>query len=277
MKTRFMIPDLERVPANNQETPPDDQQLTQDQIPPTDQPQPSPTDPSRDYISALENTMREQNATIQRLLAQQQSQPAPVAPAAPQPSQEELNQQFYNKPYETTRNLIQEALRETVQPLVETVKSLRFEGSPYDRMLTKFKNDPRFGQILQDPAVVSAVGQILEHVDLSEQAMQSAIVHAAGLKAMGQLGVPIAAPQPATPTPSNNPSPVLPPHIRPSAPPAPRAGNGNGQARTRELTENERRLMREGKFKSEEDFIKWMEMPAAEVAHTTFDKPTPRT
>jgi len=263
MKNRFILfrPDDPQALVENQ---PDS---TLEQTPPTDQPQDPPIDKSREYITALENTMREQNATIQRLLGQQ-NQPTPQAPAAPAPSKEELNQQFYNDPYNTTRNLIQEALDSTIKPLVETVRGLRFEGSPYDRMMSKFRNDPRFAIALQDQNVVNAIGQILENVELSEQSMQSAIVHAVGLKAMGQLGG-LPAPTP-TSTPQN-PSPVIPPHVRPSAPPSPR-NNENNRRVVREFTENERRIMREQGM-TEEQYTKWLDMPASQVASANFDRP----
>lgn len=248
---------------------------------PTPTPPASPTEDQRDrYISVLEATLRDNNRQLQEL-ANRTAAPAPAA--APAPTAEELKQQFYNDPVTTTRSIVEEALSRTIAPLNDFVKGLRIEGSPYDRMLTKFKQDPRFAPALQDPAIGAAVEQIMGATELNELNMQSAIVHAIGLKSMGLLGTvtgtPSApAPAPAaTPAPTPSPSTVLPPHVRPSGPPAPRADSGNGKPARRPLTENERRLMREQGFKTEDEYWTWLELPASEVASADFDRPKPRT
>lgn len=248
---------------------------------PTPTPPASPTeDPKDRYISVLEATLRDSNRQLQEM-ANRSSAPAPAPASAP--SAEDLKQQFYNDPVTTTRSIVEEALNRTIAPLNDFVRGLRIEGSPYDRLLTKFKSDPRFAPALQDPAVSAAVEQIMGATELNEINMQSAIVHAIGLKSMGLLGTmtgtPSApAPAPAsTPAPTPSPSTVLPPHVRPSGPPAPRADASNGKPARRALTENERRLMREQGFKTEDEYWTWLEMPAGEVAAADFDKPKPRT
>jgi hypothetical protein len=243
--------------------------------PPTPIPAGSPTDRDR-YIGLLEETLRENNRIIQEL---QTRSTQPAAPVAPAPTAEDLKQQFYNDPVTTTRNIVEEALDRTIRPLNEFVRGLKIEGSPYDRTLSKFRADPRFAAAVDDPQVMSVVEQIMSKTELNDMNMQSAIVHAIGLKAMGMIpasAAPAAPSAPApTPAPTPTPSTVLPPHMRPSAPPAPTSGS-SGAPKTRQLTENERRLMREQGFKSEAEYLAWLELPAGDVASATFDKPKPK-
>lgn len=243
---------------------------------PTNQPPAPATDPRDRYVGVLEATLREQNRQIQELM---NARPAAPAPAAPAVDQEEEKQRFYNDPVNTTRSIIEQSLKEAIAPLNEFVRGLKIEGTPYMNMLARFKADPRFSAALQDGQVLNAVEQIMNKAELSEVNMQSAIVHAMGLKTMGLLNTvapsnepaPTPAPAPA-PAPANNGGTVVPAHVRPSAAPTPQPSNNNAPRRP-PLTENQRRLMREQGFKTEEEYWKWMEIPAAEVAHTDFDKP----
>jgi hypothetical protein len=247
---------------------------------PSTPPTPSPTapaiDPKDQYISVLEATLRENNRQLQEAATRASAPPPPPAPTT-----EELKQNFYNDPVNTTRSIVEEALAKTIAPLNDFVRGLRgVEGSPYDRMLSKFKADPRFAPALNDPQILAAVQQIMDATELTEINMQSAIVHANGLKSMGLMGPPTHTPAP-TPTPASTPAPsptpapstVLPPHVRPSGPPAPRNDGGNGKPARRQLTENERLVMRQNGFKTEEEYWTWLEMPANEVAAYTGDKP----
>jgi hypothetical protein len=246
----------------------------------TNQPPAPVTDPARErYINVLEATLREQNRQIQEL-QNVRTTPAPVAPTV---DPEEEKQRFYNDPVNTTRSIIEESLRSAIEPLNQFVRGLKIEGSPYSQMLNKFRADARFVDALNDQQVVSAVEKIMEKAELSDINMQSAIVHAMGLKTMGLLGTiaapsdtpaPTPAPAPApTPAPtSGNGGTVVPAHVRPSAAPTPQPSNNNPTRRP-PMTENQRRLMREQGFKTEEEYWKWMELPAGEVAHTEFDRP----
>jgi hypothetical protein len=256
------------------ETPPDDSGSQSPQTQPTPTPQDSPTDDPRDrYARILEETLRDQNRQIQALQSQITT---PAAPATPAPSAEDLKTQFYNDPVNTTRSIVEEALSRTIAPLNDFVRGLRIEGSPYDRMLSKFRADARFAPVLQDPHVLAAVEKIMGAAELNEVNMQSAIVHAMGLKSMGLLGTMVEAPRsnepapaPAAPTPT--PSTVIPPHVRPSGSPGP-AGPTNNAPRARQLTETEKRLARENRM-TDEQYLKWLEAPADGVATADFDKP----
>lgn len=257
--------------SSEDSTPPSTQPTNQPPAPATEE------DPNKRYIAILEQTLREQNRQIQELA---NNRPAPAAPA-PAPDPEAEKSAFYNDPVNTTRKIIQDALKESIEPLQQFVRNLKVDGSPYSQMLNRFKADPRFASALADSQILAAVEEIMSKAELSDINMQSAIVHATGLKSMGLLGTVVpsggnGAPAPA-PTPAPAPSPssapaVLPPHVRPSAPAAP-TNNNNNQPAQRQLTESERRLMRENGFKSEAEYLKWLEMPASEVAHTNFDKP----
>ena len=248
--------------------------------PPTPIPAPSPTDQTR-YVGILEETLREQNRQIQELMAGNRAPAAAAAPAAPSPEEEKTK--FYNDPVNTTRSIVTEALREAIAPLNDFVRGLKIDGSPYANMLGKFRADARFAETLSDPHVLAAVERIMEKAELNEVNMQSAIVHASGLKSMGLLGTVAPAPAGAAPsgtvpagTPPTPPaSTVLPPHVRPSAAPTPQPSAGNGAVRRPPLTENQRRIMRENNIKTEAEYWTWMEMDAADVAGANFDKPKP--
>lgn len=251
------------------------------ETPPTPQPGTTPTDQGR-YIGILEQTLREQNRQINELMAGRTAPAAPAAPPAPSPEQEK--QDFYNEPVKTTRKIVTDALAEAIAPLNDFVRGLKIDGSPYANMMAKFKGDARFSQVLQDPHILATVEKIMERAELNEVNMQSAIVHASGLKTMGLLGTVVADPgggnAPPAPNGNNPPAPpsaVLPPHVRPSAAPIPvGAPRTNNPARP-PLSENARRIMREQGFKDENEYYTWLEMDAAEVANANFDKTPPRT
>lgn len=210
------------------------------------------------------------------------SRPAPAA-APPPPTAEEEKQRFYNDPVTTTRSIVTEALKDAIAPLNDFVRGLRIDGSPFSNMLGKFKADARFSGVLSDPQVLAAVEKIMANSELTEINMQSAIVHASGLKSMGLLGTVVPAPNggngnPA-PTPAPSPAPVdrsvtLPAHVRPSSAPIPGPARSDKVERP-PLSENARRIMREQGFKNEEEYWAWMDLPATEVAHTDLGRPKP--
>lgn len=225
------------------------------------------------YTGILEATLREQNATIQRL-NESHAAPAPTPTPAPAPVDPSVaRQEFYNDPAGATRRTIREELETTVKPLLDFVQEFKGQGL-LGTLKAKMKADARFAPHW-DAAVEQAVDETLSRLQpsqINEQTMQSAVVQAIGLKTMGLLsGSTAPAPTPApspTPTPTRVPS--TPPHMRPSAPPAP--GSGNGAKKLRPLTENEERLRREQKM-SHEEYLFWLDVPANEVATAKF-KPT---
>ena len=78
-----------------------------------------------------------------------------------------------------------------------------------------------------------------------------------------------AVPTPQPPAPGVDPN-MMPAHLRPSAPPA--TPGGQTPTQHREMTENERRLMRESGM-TEDQWFDLMELPADKVAKYQFPKP----
>lgn len=269
--------------------PPQDTSDSQDP-PPNPNPNPSDgviddppvTDPPADteearlkrYSAILEDTLREQNRTIQQL---QNATPPVAPPAAPPRNPEAERQDFYNDPIEATRKVVKTALEETVAPLLDFVKEMR-GATTTDRIKNQVKNDPRFSGIW-DADIERAVDETLTRVapdKINEDVVRSAAVQAIGLKTMNML--PTTTPRTDNPNPNPNPPApterrvTTPPHMRPSAPPAP-SSQTNGAKKLRPLTENEERLRRENK-QTHEDFLFWLELPANEV--TTAIPPSQR-
>jgi hypothetical protein len=259
----------------------------QDQNPTTETPelestsQPTPQTPSpaappinSKYVEILEATLREQNARIQAL-ADQVNRPA--APVETPKSPEEIRAEFYNDPITVQRKLIQEELQKAVAPLVEFTRGLRGDGTPYGNLKSRFKNDPRYKEMFNDPNFELAVDHVMSRSDLSEGAMQNTLINIAGLKAVGQLeaaligqGIAPVRPSEVTPTPPPPPPVSTPPYVKPSAPPpvAP-----PGPPPRRELTENERRLARE-RGMSEDQYLDWLEVPASGVVSSRIGRTT---
>ncbi len=247
------------------------------QTPPTNQPTDHPTDDAANrqaaYIASLEALAREQNQRIMQLSGTQNS---PNPPANNNNNgggeNEEDDREFYNSPKKAVRSIIQEELGKTINPLVQALQGFRFEGSPFDQLLNQFRGDARFSAALADPQVTAAVSAAMRQVELTPNNMQAAIVHVMGLKAMNLLNTVAPPPAaPAAPPQNNNRDTVLPPHMRPTAPPSPVAPRNNND-QTRPLTEAEQRLKREQGFKTDKEFLDWMEMPAREVAHTSYGR-----
>lgn len=269
---------LETPPVSSESPPPTS---SSSETPPTETP-PAPATDSKDrYIGILEETLRESNRQIQQLMS---APPKPATPAPAAPSPEEEKQRFYNDPMGATRDIVESALKDAIAPLNAFVRGLKIDGSPFSQMMAKFKADARFASTLNDPQIIAAVERIMDQSELTEINMQSAIVHASGLKGMGLLGTVVPgssgtpatpAPAPAAPTPA--PSTVLPPHVRPSAAPTPAPAPNGSQPSRPPMTENQRRIMREQGFKTEKEYWDWMELPASEVAHTDLGHtPAPR-
>jgi hypothetical protein len=277
-----------RSERDNQPTPAStDSSATSQDPPPNPNPSDGVTDPPagdppeteevklRRYSAILEETLREQNRTIQALQNGQRPA-APAAPAPPPRDPQAERQEFYNEPMEATRRIVRTELEQTVAPLLEFVKEFKGQGVS-DRLKNTVKNDPRFSG-MWDADVERAVDDTLSRVkpeSINEDIVRSAAVQAIGLKAMNLLPTSAApappAPTPPAPAPAGERRVTSPAHMRPSAPPAPSAPNGKPALRP--LTENEERLRREQKI-SHEDFLFWQNLPASEV--TTAIPPSKR-
>lgn len=266
--------DDQSQPNNEEETQPSSPDSENQPDPNSSNPPASATDTENvtRYNQILEENLREQNRQIQQLQDQlARATTTPAAPAAPQPSDEEERQNFYNRPVATTRQMIQEELDRTIKPLTDFVQQMR-GGTESEKIMSRLKVDPRFAPHW-DAAVENAVNSVIARLSpdqINEQTIQSTIIQALGLKSIGQLApvpgspAPSAPPAPAPSNPPTNGNPPVssPPHMRPSAPPGP---NANQPVRRRQLTENEKRLAREKRM-TDDVYLDWIEMPASQIA-----------
>lgn len=250
----------------------------QPETPPTNNQGATPTEPilingrtpeeHARYVSLLEATLREQNARVQQF--EDSAARGTVAPAptpAPQKSPAELNQEWYNRPAELTREIVgqeignlREDFRKTIEPLLDFARGMRGEGTPFNSILNRLKADPRFANAQITPDVEAAAQDILRNnrAEINDQNVMAAIVQAQGLKSMNMLvgyssvpAIPTQNPQPPMSTPA---------HLRPSAPPGPRQQNTAADEMKRKidgLSENERRIVREQFGGKAEDYIKF--------------------
>lgn len=270
------------IPAVNQNQNQDEQQQTSEQdsqnnsedqnqentsIQQTDPQQAPPTDEKKEsdharYVGLLEANLREQNRQILELQARREQ----ATVAAPTLTPEEDRQRFYDEP----RKIIQEELQKTIAPLTEFVR--QFQGqSQLDQLKNRFKNDPRFSS-MWDSNIESAVDEIMSKAEVNEANVQAAIVHAIGLRAIGQIPGASASTAPApngNPVPSTRSNVATPPHVRPSAP---LSASTAEKKKLRSLTENERRLARENSM-SDEEYLKWLEVPVDQVITTDIGRP----
>lgn len=237
-----------------------------------DQPENEVTRLSR-YTGILEETLREQNRTISRLNEQVSSRPAAPEPAPAPVDPATARQEFYNDPMTATRKIVGDALKETVAPLLDFVKEMKGQGL-VGQLKSQLKADARFAPFW-DEAVERGVDDAVSKLQpgqINEVTMQGIVVQVIGLKTMGLLPGSQPAPAPRNPNPNPDPNPAprmttTPAHMRPSAPPAPSAGNGKKQLRA--LTENEKRLARENKM-TDEEYLFWLDVPPSEVATAKF-------
>jgi len=187
----------------------------------------------------------------------------PAAPATPDMGA--LNKGFYEKPFETTQEIVRREISEAIAPLKEFASAFS-ANSELDRIKNEFRGDPRIAQVF-------ALGEV--HIDelvnravrggakLTRELVMGAVANVKGGLDMGWIQVGAGAPIPAAlPAPGGGPSPLSPPHLRPSAPPAP--GPGDTKPKLRDLTEEESRLARENKM-TQEEYLRALNMSAGAV------------
>lgn len=191
------------------------------------------------YLSVLTDKNRE-IARLQQELEDRKKEP-------PKPITQEQEQTFFTNPLTSTKELIRQELQEQLSPFRQFIEQ-NSRVSKYDQLKNQIKLS-QLGNLLKENEQI--VDQLMQGADPTEATISAAIFQAAGLRASGMLGNQ---PAPQTqsnvainnnPTPQNNQPPInmsVPPHLRPSAPPAPR--ENNNQPNYPPLTENERTLMR---------------------------------
>jgi len=243
--------------------------------PPSPPPPPSP--PSIDnsgMVALLQENARAERLERERL--QKELDEVRRQQQTPPKSPEDEQKEFYANPLSVIRNEIQTQLKETIAPLLEFTKSFQAETA-YDKHKKTLKADGRFSKYF--PSIEPLLDQLCSSIDTSSlNNVQGALLAAIGMQQSGMWkGNEVEQIPTPEPTPTPNPAPtnvINPPHLRPN-PPAPPTRQDNKPTR-RALTENERRLMRENGFKNEEEYWRWMEMPAQDVAFYKGDKEQPK-
>lgn len=243
------------------------EELEQPPIPPTTEPVDGPIEdpkPARDpdaYIGILEATLRDQNKQIQELLNKK-----PEVNTVPADDPDEGRQQFYADPVGTIRKEI----RETIQPLMDFVSSMKVSGKR-DDLLKRFKANPKFADALSDPQIESVVLELTSRVpeeNLNDETIQASIIQAYGAQRLGLLpNSPNNNSTPPTREESVNRQPA-PAHMRPS--PAP-PNIPNQPNKRRPLTELEKRLARENRM-SDDEYLDWLEESPSTVATSNIGK-----
>lgn len=186
-----------------------------------------------------DETIKAQNAKIEELSKK------PEVPIGDQ------NKEFWNNPV----GALDKALKDTVAPLIEFRNEFKATET-YNRIKNEAKNDARLKDFLAQPGVEQQMDQLMaKNPTPTHESFGATLM---GLRGAMELGV---VPKPVTTEPLKKadepPKPpidmtTLPPHLRPSAPPA-RTG-ANDAPKLRELNENERRLARE-RHLSDADYI----------------------
>lgn len=200
-----------------------------------------------------------------------------TAATPPAPTDVSRAKSYFDDPVGNTRQLIREEINAAIAPLKEFVQSVAPQ-TEYDRLKAEVKNDPIFTKIF-----AAAEGHIDNQVRgaLRNQApgskptldlVKAAALAVAGAASMGMLpdvnmggnggGNGNPPPTPTNTQPEGQRPVYSPPHLRPSAPPAPAGRNDEGPKY--EFSELERRIMREDGL-TEEQFLAGMNMNARDV------------
>jgi hypothetical protein len=205
------------------------------------------------YLATIREQGQELNKLNSRVTQVEEKIPAPV-----EVSSEDRAKKFYQDP----QKAIDEAVERAVAPLKDFVRSFKSE-SQYDRLKTRFKSDDRFKQVFEQ--YESYIDEAMSKNEPTEGNMIGVLSGVVGAARLGFLkGAP-----PVNDTKEKEREVFTPPHIRPShtRPPESR----DEKPKTRELTENERRLARE-KGQSPEEYIAWLDEPKDRVAVSKIGK-----
>lgn len=249
-------------PENVQPAPPVKPELTQEQR----------------IIAAQEATLRDQHRQLTELTQRQRSLDERVTRTekGPEPTEADLNENFWKNPTGVLGGLIERELAKTVAPINERLNKISQSGqlTEYDRAKLEIKKqyEDIWDQI--EPHIDEwARGATAAGTEVNEQLLNLAALTASGAYYRGQLpgmterptAAP-AAPPAREPAPPGDRTVATPPHLRPSAPPVP--GQDRPAAKeVRALTENEARLARERK-QTPEEYLAWLEVPPEQVVHS---------
>lgn len=229
---------------------------------PSPAPAPVPSTSSAD-LERMRATLQAQDAVIRdnaRELQRLRSAPPAPAPAAKDPKE------FFNSPHEETAKIVQAELKKTIEPLQLLMQQMISRTTGSDALAGYRTRYPQFNWDKLAPQVTAlAEAASNRGVTIDAGVMDTLALSAMGLAASGQIPDAMTV-APAAPVSPQLPAVVLtPPHLQPSAMPAPAPQPTNGTP-ARELTENEARLSRERGW-TKEQFLSWLEVPPDQVVN----------
>ena len=217
--------------------------------------------------AAYEAVIADQQKTMKKMQDDFDARMAKLE-AGPPEDPKDLDKKLWETPHQSIQKIVDESLQRTIAPLLEQVK----EG-PVSTKLDKIKSrlrdeNPAYAEVLDKAGVhidtvINASGQ-----EPSYETVRMAIIGVRGAAAMGMLdGVDFGTAVSKEPNPDltkqDDNDMTIPPHLRPSAPKAPRKKEAN-KITMDDLTENERRLCREQNMTAS-DYIAMRNATALEV------------
>jgi len=204
-----------------------------------------------DRLALLNSTVKEQGAALsesQRKLSAAATEAPPAAPVDP-PSAA----QFWEDPAKEIKSMIQEQMEETIKPFREDLQANK-TNSAWAVMANRHADFAEYKPLVET---------LLTRMGISEpdEAVLEMIYHTAvGIqtKSAGAPETPTAADPPAEETNRRNP----PPQHAPSSHPV---STEREKGPSRELTESEREVARIQGFKTDEEYLAWLEIDETQV------------
>ena len=225
--------------------------VTDPVVDPTPQP-PTPTGGDPTILAAYREQLLTESRERARLQRELDETRKPKE-TAPTPEEEK---EFFDKPKSIVRDLIRQEIREAVRPFNESAAAQQRAA-----LIAEIKRQMRL-KPAQFPYIDQVEG-LFDQILAQAQGIDANVAVAAYNTALGyhiSQGGRLEAKAPDAPlaplAPSNRGTPPVnsnPPHIRPSAPPAPPSG---GKQKLRQLTENERKIARFN-GQSDEEYLIW--------------------
>lgn len=246
---------------------------------PSPSPAPSPTDPSGapDPFAGMSQEQKDRMLSFYMGAAGQQEKKIielttrlerVEAPKPPVPDPAAQTKGFYDKPIESVTEIVRREINEAIAPLKGFVSAYT-TNDELSKMKNELRINPNIAKVLDvgeayvDRLISEATSK---GAPLTREMVMGAVASVKGGIDLGWIqsnGGTAPAP-PAPPAGGGNPPPPnAPPHLRPSAPPAPAAG---APKKLRDLNEEERRLARENKL-SDEEYLLALDMPAGAVTN----------
>lgn len=238
----------------------ENEQKPQDQTPATqDTPTSTPSiDPN--ILALYNNTLAEKDRQVREALARVEALETKLS-APPQRTKEEESKEFFDNPVE----LIRREIRAAIAPIQNDIGAFRTE-STYAKLKREMRSDPRFKDL---DKVEREFDGLMQNQNAEPNTMIAAYYAAYGMVAANdpkRLFAPASSESTTPPASPKVDNVITPPHLRPSAPPAP--APIKTQTNRRELTENERMLMRINGIKSEEEWWALMDARPENVTST---------